>query len=306
MRRAAVLVLVAGCGSTPHPAPGARTLDGQRVPASLLGEWRWIHLTEATGTRRVEDERWQFVRDGGGSVVGRYQREVLVQSTDGRPFDCNQLPAYTQRAVFDVAVTPGANGSIIKETAYRTEPSPCDHGFRRLGEYVATIGEQQTTLTWPDGAATLLRIGPPPAALAEPTWAGDAPSPLGGWRWSAAWTDPRGSRRIATEAWELAAGPDDTIAGTVVRTLETIDPDGAPFACAGSDRWTQTERVAVEARREGEVLRVREVAVEATPHPCQRTSPGRILDEALAEQIGDHLVLEWRGDRKQVLSRPRS
>jgi hypothetical protein len=302
MRLAVAAVLLAGC-PTPRQPPAIRTLEAQRTTASLVGEWRWIHLTETRGTRRVEDERWQFVPRGPGEVVGRYHREVIVQSTDGRPFDCNQMTTYTQRAQFEVVVVPGAAGTIVRETGYKTEPSPCDHGFRKLGEYVATVGEQQTTLSWPAGTATLLRIGPPPAALAEPAWAGANPTALGDWRWSAAWTEPRGSRRIATEAWELGLGPDETIAGTVVRTIETIDPEGAPFACAGSDRWTQTERVAVEARREGEVWRLREVAVEASPHPCRQSSPGRVLDEAIAEQIGDHLVLEWRGDRKQVLSR---
>ena len=37
----------------------------------------------------------------------------------------------------------------------------------------------------------------------------------------------------------------------------------------------------------------------------RKLSPNRILDDATMEQIGDFLVIEWRGDRREVLSRPR-
>ena len=304
MTRAAALLLAAvACGPAQRP-PGSGALD-PRTPASLVGEWRWVKLTEEAGTRRTEDERWQFIPGGVGVVLGRYLRDVTVQSTDGMPFACNQATEYHQRAVFDVEVTAPTRGALVRETGYRAEPSPCDHGFRKLGQYAATVGEQQAVLRWDDGEATLLRTGPPPAALIAPSWTGDHPDPLGAWTWSATWLEPRGPRRTATEAWQIANGPDATLNATVVRTVETVDPDGATIACAGTDRWTSTERIALEGRpAEGDVLRFREVAVEATPHPCQRTSPNRILDDATLEQIGDFLVLEWRGDRRQVLARP--
>jgi len=38
--------------------------------------------------------------------------------------------------------------------------------------------------------------------------------------------------------------------------------------------------------------------------PCLRTTPHRALDEATAEQIGDYLILAWRGKRRQILYRP--
>lgn len=299
----AVLVLVlVGCGPTQRPT-GPGSID-QRMPASLVGEWRWVQLTEDTGTRRVEDERWQFVPGGIGMVRGRYQRDVTVQSTDGRPFECNQATEYRQRAVFEVEVTAASGAAIVRETGYRAEPSPCDHGFRKLGQYTATVGEQQAVLRWDSGEATLLRTGPPPRALSEPSWSGDHPDPLGAWQWSATWREPRGPRKTATEQWEIANGPDATLNATVVRTVETSDVEGAAIACAGTGQWTSTERIALDGRRDGDVLRFRETAVEATPHPCQRTSPNRVLDDATVEQIGDFLVLEWRGDRRQVLRRP--
>jgi hypothetical protein len=297
------VAIAAACG----PGQSRRGTDPRRdvrAAASLVGEWRWVQLVEDPGVRRTEDERWQFIPVKAGMVIGRYQREVTVQSTDGTPFACNQALEYRPRAVFDVEVAATRDGVVVHETKYRVEPSPCDHGFRKLGEYVAIVGEQQVVLSWGGGQETLLRTGPPPAALAEPSWPGDAPSELGAWAWSATWREPRGPVRTATEAWEIANGPEGTLDATVTRTIDTVDPDGEPIACAGADRWTATERVAIEGRREGDLVRLREVAVEATPHPCTQTSPNRVLDDATMQQIGDFLVLEWRGDRRQVLGRP--
>ena len=41
-----------------------------------------------------------------------------------------------------------------------------------------------------------------------------------------------------------------------------------------------------------------------TLNPCLRATARRTLDEATAEQIGDFLVLEWRGKRREILYRP--
>jgi hypothetical protein len=301
VNRALPLVLAALAGCPAAGKPPVNPDHDPRIAATIIGEWRWVQLVEEDGTRRTEDERWQLVPDGTGmGVRGRYVRDVTVQSTDGEPFACNQAQEYRQRAVFDVVVA----GRVIRETGYRTEPSPCDHGFRKLGEYTATVGEQRVVLAWDGGEATLLRTGPPPAALAEPAWAGDRPSPLGAWTWAATWQDPRGARRNAAEEWTIAKGPEDSLNISVVRTVESVDPDGEAIECAGADRWTVVERVAMEAHPEGEILRIRETAVETTPHPCRAMSPNRVLDDATVEQIGDYLVVEWRGKRRQVLRRP--
>jgi hypothetical protein len=309
---AAAVGTAAGCGPRP---PGAAAAD-PRIGATLIGEWRWVQLTEENGTRRTEDERWQFVPRPDATVAGRYLRDVTVQSTDGRVFDCNQAAEYRQRAVFELELA----GDVIRELSYRTEASPCDHGFRKLGTYRVKVGEQQATLTWDGGEATLLRVGPPPGALAEPAWSGDRPTPTGAWTWNATWREPRGPRRAATETWAIAAGTAGTAStastagtagtaavftGTVTRTLETIDPDGATIPCAGADRWTETERITVELRRTGDLYRLRELEADAGAlHPCRATSPARVLDDATVEQRGDYLVIEWRGDRRQVLRRP--
>ena len=61
---------------------------------------------------------------------------------------------------------------------------------------------------------------------------------------------------------------------------------------------------ALAASEEEEHWHFYELAVEPGDHPCLRATPKRALDEATAEQIGDFLVLEWRGKRRQILYRP--
>ena len=297
----AFVLLGVACGGR---LGGKTKFRDERALAALIGQWRWVHLVDEGTTRRTEDERWQFLPKKGGGVIGRYVREVRVESTNGRPFTCNQRLAYTQRAVFEVEAAATKDGAFVRETGYRTEPSPCDHGFRKLGTYRLAVGDQAAVLAWNGGQSTLLRTGSAPDALVQPAWRGDRAVIGGSWTWTATWIEPRGPRRVAKESWEIGNGPGSTIIATVARTIETIDPDGARIACAGGDRWTYTEKVAVEGHREGELIRFREVGVQAAPHPCQATSPRRLLDDATVELIGDFLVLEWRGERRQVLVRP--
>ena len=37
---------------------------------------------------------------------------------------------------------------------------------------------------------------------------------------------------------------------------------------------------------------------------CPGPASGRVFEEAVLEQLGDHLLLQWRGARPQVLQRP--
>jgi hypothetical protein len=296
----AIAIVVAACGARDRDR--ARFVD-RIAPASLVGEWHWIHHTDEAGTRRVEEERWQFVAPAASTITGRYVREVVVTSTGDTPFECNQSTSYTQRAAFDVVVETAAGGPIVRETAYRVEPSPCDHGFRKLATYRATVGDTTATLRWDSGEATLLRTGPAPAALAEPAWPGDNPRADGAWTWRATWTEARGPVIHGEEDWELDVAETGAITGTVNRRIETRDPSGATIACAGADRWVLGERIAIDGSRDGDTFRLFEVGVEVVPHPCIARAGSRVHDAATATLIGDHLVIEWRGKRRQVLRR---
>jgi hypothetical protein len=80
--------------------------------------------------------------------------------------------------------------------------------------------------------------------------------------------------------------------------------DGSPIPCAGAPSWTFDDAYVLDGQREEEHWHFYERAAEPGDHPCLRVTPRRSLDEATAEQLGDNLVLEWRGKRRQVLYRP--
>jgi hypothetical protein len=80
--------------------------------------------------------------------------------------------------------------------------------------------------------------------------------------------------------------------------------DGKPIPCANAPSWSYDDAFVLSGQREEEHWHFYEHASDPGDHPCLRTTPHRGLDEATAEQIGDYLILEWRGKRRQILYRP--
>jgi hypothetical protein len=290
-----------GATAAPRRAPPAQ----QFTLAELVGGWRWLHRTTAGGTTRTEDERWRFRPMPGvpTQLVGRYVRTVEVHSDDRRPFQCNQRPWYRQRAVFDVHVEITRAGFAIRETAYHSEPSPCDHGFRRTSSYAATLDGARLALRWEGGAQTLSRIDDELTALAPDPWPA-TPAVEGPWRWDLTSFDDEGNVHDESEWWQITRRTETQLDATYRRRVTVRSADGKPLACAGAPSWTFDDAYVLDARREDEHWHFYERARESGDHPCLRVTPGRNLDEATAEQLGDHLVLEWRGKRRQVLYRP--
>ena len=226
-----------------------------------------------------------------------------MTSTDSTPFGCDQQPRYRQRAQFDVVVTADADASAftVHETAVRTEPSPCDHGFRHLGDYRAALSGRRMVLTFDDGGRpgteTLHQVDDLVGPLPEPPW--PARYDLAGpWRWQSTVVDTDGNYRDETEWWEVPATP------------RLTRPTGGASPCAArtAHRWRARTRRAgrsttrtcwpASARRStGTSTNSR--STPATTRACARRRGG--IDQGTAEQIGDYVVIEWRGKRRQVL-----
>jgi len=303
-RRLAVAALAAGaCGGEPPPTAPEPRVGDRLVVAALGGLWDWRYQRDEPGLHRIERERWQLTPTAGaGSVRGGYLREVEVTATDGVPFTCNQQTTYTQRAYFDVRATVVAGTAVIEETGYRVEPSPCDHGFRRLGHYLAQVRPTFLTLRWDGGQETLRRIGPRPELLAPPLFAGDVPVWNGPWRWSSRTLTEAGDVRDEREEWEVAVGARGAGA-TYVRTVTVSSGDGRVLPCAGQRSWTYVDRYVLDGRIEGDELALREIAAAPDHHPCLTEAP-RALDQLSAHLDGAFLDVTWRGKRRQVLHRP--
>lgn len=308
IRAAALLVALTACPapssgpSTTRPAPPVRSY----TLADLVGGWRWMLRTQEQGTTRVEDEQWRFLPgDVPTQLVGRYIRTVEVRSDDRVPFACNQRPWYRQRAVFDVTVDITTTAFGIHETSYRAEQSPCDHGFRHTGDYTAQLDGDRLTVSWPSGTQTLLQVDDTTGALPDEPWPASVTN-TGAWRWDATSYDDDGNLRDETEWWEITKRTDTVVDATYRRRVTVRSPDGKPIACANAPSWSYDDAYVLDGQREEEHWHFYEKASDPGDHPCLRVSPHRSLDEATAEQIGDYLILEWRGKRRQILYRPTS
>jgi len=306
LRALAPALLALGCqppgaGSPttrPAPAPFQYTLT------DLVGDWRWLLRTTDEGTTRIEDEHWRFRHaDSPIKLIGRYVRTVEVRSDDRIPFQCNQRSWYRQRAVFDVEVDLQRTGFAITETDYHAEPSPCDHGFRHVGNYTAELVGDRLTLAFPNGTQTLLQIDDATADLPADPW--PAQSELAGpWRWDAVSYDDERNIRTEHEWWEITKRTDSQLDATYRRRVIVTSSDGEPIKCANATSWSFDDAYVLDGQREEEHWHFHELAAQPGDHPCLQATPKRHLDEATAEQLGDYLVLEWRGKRRQVLYRP--
>src|SRR5215510_1427680 len=303
------LLLVAACACQPAGAgtPTTRPAPPPRIHllTDLVGGWRWLLRTGEAGTTRVESETWRLRPTPGvpTQLSGRYLREVEVRSDDRVPFACNQRPWYRQRALYDVTVQPTATGFAVRETNYQAEASPCDHGFRRLGGYAGDADGERFMLSWDGGSQTLWQTDTDLAELPVAPWP-SAPELTGPWRWDATSYDDAGNLRDESEWWEITRRTQARLDLTYRRRVTVRSPDGSTIACAGGPTWSFDYAYVLEGEREEEHWHLHELAADPGEHPCLQATPRRSLDEATAEQIGDFLVLEWRGKRRQVLYRP--
>ena len=307
MRRAALLTLAACTAPPTGPATTRLAPPPARLYSlvDLVGGWRWVFRADEAGTSRVEAEQWRFrpVVGDVSRLAGRYVREVEVRATDRVPFQCNQRPLYRQRAVFDVEVAVAAHGFAVHEVGYRAEASPCDHGFRHVGDYAAELGGDRLALRWPGGEQTLWQTDDKLAELPEAPWPAQ-PSPYGPWRWDATSYDESGNIRDESEWWELTRRSETIVDATYRRRVTVRSGDGKPLACANGPSYSFDDAYVLSGQREEEHWRFVELAVSPGDHPCLAATPRRTLDEATAEQIGDYFVFEWRGKRREILYRP--
>jgi hypothetical protein len=306
MRILVALALVAcsppGSGTpTTRPAPLAQSF----TLTDLVGGWRWMLRTTEDGTTRIEDETWRFKRIPGSydQLAGRYVRSVEVRSEDRLPFQCNQRPWYRQRAVFELAVQLTPTGFTVKESDHHAEPSPCDHGFRHKGEYAVELGTGRMTLVWEGGSQTLFQVDDDDLDLPADPWPA-TPAIIGPWRWDVVSYDDDGNLRTEHEWWEITARSATQLDVTYRRRVIVNQRDGRIIPCANAPTWSFDDAYVLTGQREEEHWRFNELATEPGDHPCLKTTPARNLDEATAEQLGDFLVMEWRGKRRQVLYRP--
>ncbi len=307
----------------------------------IQGHWQWSHISIQHGTRRAEREDWYFAApsDNGNrdarEVRGIMHRTITVTSTDSVPFTCNQAHSYRLRSEFHFAGELIANARAsavaehvrtgrgdlehldlsLHETSYTTAPSPCDSGQRRLGHYRVAIENYRLIVTWPGGRQILRRpihdgdnansaTNPAAAVVAPPPpWRMPSRSLTGRWHWHTKRADRgRGLMRVEREQWTLNEGLGGQMNGTVLRTVTITAAD--TLACSGTRTYQYRDRYQLRGRRDGDRVTLSEIAVDPARHPClPAEANARHLDSAHGIVVGEYLVLLWRGQRRQVLSR---
>jgi len=303
---------MAGRCCRPGLPPPGRPVPGQQEPKEkgtpggpdVAGEWRGRQGGRAEGSSRLEEEGCELAPAEHGGLSGRYLRTVEVRSLDGQVFPCNQRSWYTQRAVFEVTLNATDDGLVVRELAYDAEPSPCDHGFRRTAQYTAVPHGARMELRWEGGTQTLWHTSDATAEPLAPLVQSPA-QPTGAWSWHTRAYDDDGNVRDEWEAWDITRRDDDTLDASYRRRVRTTSRDGSLIACAGAAVWGFEDVYVLDAEREDGLWHFRERAVGAggSDHPCLRATPQRTLDEAIGEPLGELLVLEWRGKRRQILAR---
>ncbi len=310
MRAPLAVVMFAACSQPSAPSSHAMRPSERLDMFALAGTWKWNFQTEERSTSRTEAEQWRLLANPStpAQLTGRYVRTVTVHSLDHAPFQCNQMPWYRQRSMYDVVVDLVGEEIVVKETGYTTEPSPCDHGFRHLGDYRAPLAASSLALRWGQGAEsgiqTLAHVDQIRGALPTAPWP-TTYAPTGTWRWTASSVDAAGNVHDEIEWWEITRRTETRVDATYRRRVTVRSADGkTPIACAGTPSWTFDDAYVLDGQKEEDHWHFHELAVEPGDHPCLRATPRRTLDEATAEQIGDFFILEWRGKRREILYRP--
>ena len=276
-------------------------------PGDVAGSWRWSHVTESEGVRRVESEHWQ-IKASKQSLVGFYEREVTFLSIDGVPFDCNQALSYKLRTMYEIEGTVGKDAIGIRERDYQAPESPCERGFRQLGEYTGEIVDGKLVLRWDGGEQTLVREDDI-AATAPPTVETSRGTVAGQWQWSTRTdTGHDGIIRVESERWSLSTDGQD-IAGTYDRTVTVFHEDGETFRCNGEREYSYTDRYTVRGgivddEVDDDQLNISEIEAKPDNHKCLVSREDRHLDHAVGSIVDGYLVLTWRGRHTQILHRP--
>lgn len=286
-----------GKGITTGVAHAAGRPADARAPA---GVWRWSHLSDVDGVRRVELERWHLQRSG-NELRGHYDREVTFLSLDGVPFRCSQSLRYRLTTRYSLRGRAGDGGLELHETGFKASSSPCDSGQRNLSQYRGAVIGEELKLTWKGGSQSLRReTHPTPVRGAvEPI----ARSANGNWRWqNRREIQGRAEVRVESERWNLKETNRGTITGSYQRAVTVFSQNGRTFSCSGKTFYEYRDHYRVRGSRQGNQIILSEVDSTPAESPCI-THTKRHLDAATGRIDGEFLVLEWRGRHQQILHR---
>jgi hypothetical protein len=310
LRNAAWLLLAAACG------PPAASQFSEELQANVvigIGQSEHHERTDDNKTDIVEKEQWQLQIDPNDSnrLLGEAIRIITISNVDGIPFRCNGRSRYELRSIYQLRGDRTALPVMLDERLIRTEPSPCEHGFRQTTSYALDVQDQTLDVTFADGSQQMQRV--------QSGWPVAEPPPLdlrGRWISTEVTIDEASHRRIAVEHWQISWLPTAidmkkaSMGATYQRWVTNARGSNELITCANAAAFSYQENAVAEGtlvkNADDELLfSMRELAISRSAHPCldPTFSPIQPLNEATFELRGDYLVVEWRGKRRQVLHR---
>jgi hypothetical protein len=272
------------------------------------GVWDWtFRSTNEAGDVRLEQEEWHLTQRG-DQIEGYYDRAVTIQSTDGRPFRCNQKLGFATTTRVRIAGRAEDEHVQLREISFEVPPSPCDDGARTLVSYDGSFKNGMLALSWgPDAIQTLTRRvdrAVESSRREQGAWPGGQSTPLrapldGRWVWELRSIDSDGDERIEYEDWHLSETTDG-IRGYYDRTVRRVRAKGI-FQCNGKPAVEASTRYTITGQRIGDHLHLTELDYKATPSRCDNAL--RRLDSYQGEMPDvDRLLLSW-GPGNQLLRR---
>ncbi len=323
---------VIGCAAPRHvtekpapiaPAPSApKRLDAEAQaaadaaaelarPNNASGTWDWMHRSSTQqGDVRIEQEEWHLQQEG-TKLSGYFYRQVLMLSSDQRPFRCNGMLGFAINTRVSLVGELSGGRVSLREVGIDTDKNPCDDGRRDLWTYDGQLRGDSLVLKVPvgleqhlvrratrDEGQSMISLGPDRGEAARQ----DAPLPLSGvWEWQFRAADPDGDLHVEREEWHLSESGNE-ISGYYVRQLDRRRSSGV-FACNNSGVIAGTTRFLVRGHRFGNKVSLAEVDYQASPSPCENAA--RRLDQYQGTLHPEGtLVLSWSGGSQTLRRKP--
>lgn len=281
-------------------AAEAATVAAQAKTAA--GVWDWLYRGNTQqGDVRIEQEEWHLQQDG-AKISGYFHRQVLVLSSDSRPFRCNGMLGFAINVRVSVVGELQQGRVNLREVGMDVDRNACDDGRRELVSYTGQLRGDSLLLQLPVGTQqhlvrrvsagsdqAMLGLGPDRGEPARE----DAPIAVTGeWRWQFRGADPDGDLHAESEEWHLTETGNE-ISGYYIRSLERRRSAGV-FACNNRAVIQGRTRFVVKGHRFGNKISLSEIDYQATPDPCDNST--RRLDhyQGTLHPEGT-LVLSWSG-----------
>ena len=280
-------------------------------PTDASGTWDWLYRgATQQGDVRIEQEEWHLQQEG-STLSGFFYRQVLMLSSDQRPFTCNGMLGFAINTRVSLVGELSGGRVSLREVGIDTDKNPCDDGRRELYSYEGQLRGDSLVLKLPVGqeqhlvrrvsraaGQSMMGIGPERGESARP----DAVLPLAGvWEWQFRGADPDGDLHVEREEWHLSETGNE-ISGYYVRLLERRRSSGV-FPCNNSGVIQGSTRYVVRGHRFGNKVSLAEVDYQTTPGACENGARRLEQYQGTLHPEGT-LVLSWTGGSQTLRRKP--